>query len=64
MLNSGNKIRDKKKKKNSLTLVLSENFFLNERKNHTPPPPTPFQVKWSFPYMIGDFKPDVNKPFE
>jgi hypothetical protein len=38
MLNSG--------KKNFLTLVLSEKKFLNETKNHNPPP---LQVKWSVP---------------
>ena len=32
MLNSG------KKKINILTLVLSEIFFMNEAKNHNPPP--------------------------
>ena len=37
MLNSGKKIRDKKK--NILTLVLSEKKILNETKNHNPPPP-------------------------
>ena len=42
MLNSTNKI-------NVLTLVLSEKQFLNETKNHNPPPP--FQVKWSVPYI-------------
>ena len=39
MLNSGKKncvVRDKKK--NILTLVLSEKKFLNETKNHNPPP--------------------------
>ena len=44
MLNSGKKIRDKKI--NILTLVLSEKKFMNERKNHNPPP---LQVKWSVP---------------
>ena len=34
------------KKINLLTLVLSEAKFLNETKNHNPPP---FQVKWSVP---------------
>ena len=34
------------KKINILTLVLSEIFFLNETKNHNPPP---LQVKWSVP---------------
>ena len=29
------------KKKNILTLVLSEKKILNETKNHTPPPPPP-----------------------
>ena len=38
MLNSG-------KKKNILTLVLSEKKNLNETKNHNPP----LQVKWSVP---------------
>jgi hypothetical protein len=39
MLNSGKKIRAlRDKKKNILTLVLSENKFLNETKNHNPPP--------------------------
>ena len=42
MINSGKKI-------NTLTLVLSENKFLNETKNHNPPPP--LQVKWSVPYV-------------
>ena len=40
MLNSGKKIRalrDKQKKK-ILTLVLSKKNFLNETKNHNPPP--------------------------
>ena len=39
MLNSGKKI-------DILTLVLSVNKFLNETKNHNPPP---LQVKWSVP---------------
>ena len=40
MLNSGNKFRTlrDKKNKNILTLVLSEKEFLNETKNHNPPP--------------------------
>jgi hypothetical protein len=39
MLNSGKKIRALRDKKiNILTLVLSENKFLNETKNHNPPP--------------------------
>ena len=42
MLNSGDK------NINILTLVLSENKFLNETKNHTPL----LQVKWSVPYVI------------
>jgi hypothetical protein len=33
-----------------LTLVLTENKFLNETKNHNPPPP--LQVKWSVPYNV------------
>ena len=41
MLVSGKKI-------NILTLVLSENKFLNETKNHNPP----LQVKWSVPNRI------------
>jgi hypothetical protein len=44
MLNSG-----AKKKINILTLALSEKKFMNETKNHNPPP---LQVKWSFPYML------------
>ena len=28
-------------KKNILTLVFTEFFFLNETNNHTPPPPPP-----------------------
>jgi hypothetical protein len=48
MLNSGKKIRAlRDKKKNILTLVLSEKKFLNETKNHNPSPP--LQVKWSVP---------------
>ena len=39
MFNSG--------KKNILTLVLSEEKFLNKTKNHNPP----LQVKWSVPYV-------------
>ena len=39
MLNSGNKFRASRDKKiNIITLVLSNNFFLNETKNHNPPP--------------------------
>jgi hypothetical protein len=38
MLISGNKIRAlRDKKKNILTLVLSEKKILNETRNHTPP---------------------------
>ena len=37
MLNSGKKIRATKKI-NILTLVLSKKKFLNETKNHNPPP--------------------------
>ena len=38
MLNFGKKIRALRDKKiNILTLVLSENKFLNETKNHNPP---------------------------
>ena len=39
MLNSGKKIRaSRNKRKNILTLVLSKKKFLNETKNHNPPP--------------------------
>jgi hypothetical protein len=39
MLNTGKKIRALRDKKiNILTLVLSEKKFLNETKNHNPPP--------------------------
>ena len=39
MLNSGNKFRTLRDKKNYiLTLVLSEKKFLNKKKNHNPPP--------------------------
>ena len=38
MLNSGKKIRALRDKKKILTLVLSEKKFLNETKNHNPPP--------------------------
>ena len=49
MLNSGKKICALcDKKKNILTLVLSEKKFLNETKNHSPH----LQVKWSVPYTI------------
>ena len=47
MLNSGKKTL-RQKKKNILTLVLSEKKIMNETKNHTPPP---LQVKWSVPYL-------------
>ena len=40
MLDSGKKLN-----LNILTLVLSENVFLKETKNHNPP----LQVKWSVP---------------
>ena len=48
MLNSGEKhLRfPPQKKKNILTLVLSEKKILNETKNRPPPP---LQVKWSVP---------------
>ena len=39
MLNSGKKNRALRDKKNILTLVLSENKFLNEIKKNNPPPP-------------------------
>ena len=48
MLNSGKKFAlCATKKINILTLVLSEIKFLNETKNHSPPPP--LKVKWSVP---------------
>jgi hypothetical protein len=51
MLNSGKKIRAlRDKKKDILTLVLSEKKFLNETKNHNPHTP-PLQVKRSVPYL-------------
>ena len=54
MLNSGKKIRALRDKKiDILTLVLSEKIFLNETKNHKPPPP-PLQVKWSVPNNGSD----------
>ena len=37
MLNFGKKIRDLRKEKKILTLVLSEKKILNETKNHNPP---------------------------
>ena len=46
MLNSGKKIRALRDKKiNILPLMLSEENFLNETKNHNPP----LQVKWLVP---------------
>ena len=40
MLNSGKKnCASRDKQKNILTLMLSEIKFLNETKNHKPPPP-------------------------
>ena len=50
MLNFGGKnLRfARQKKKNILTLVLSEKKILNETKNHNPP----LQVKWSVPYWV------------
>ena len=49
MLNPGKKFRALHDKKNKYpnSHVLSEKTFLNETKNHNPPPP--FQVKWSVP---------------
>jgi hypothetical protein len=48
MLNSRKNNRAlRNKKKNILTLVLSEKKIMNETKNHNPPPP--LQVKWSVP---------------
>ena len=54
MLNSGEKFRALRDKKNNiLTLVLSEKKILNKTK--TPPPPPPLQVKWSVPkFFIGN----------
>ena len=53
MLNSGKKIRAlRDKKKNILTLVLSEKQILNETKNHNPP----LQVKWSVPYICKSYR--------
>ena len=44
MLGSEKKFRTSRNKKiNILTLALSEIFFLNESKNHNPPPP-PFKL--------------------
>ena len=53
MLNSGKIFRAwRDKKKNILTLVLSEKKILNETKNHNnpplPPPPS-LQAKWTVP---------------
>ena len=39
MLNSEKKNCASRDKKDILTLVLSEKIFLNETKNHNPPPP-------------------------
>ena len=51
MLNSGKKNPASRAKKiNILTLVLFEKKFLNETKNHNPPP---LQVKWSVPYQYS-----------
>ena len=48
MLNSGKNFALRATTKiNILTLVLSEKKFLNQNKNHNPPP---LQVKWSVPY--------------
>ena len=50
MLYSRKKFRAlRNKKKNILTLVLSEKFFLNETKNHNPP----IQVKWLVPKYLA-----------
>jgi hypothetical protein len=51
MLNSGKKIRALRDKKKIRTLVLSEKKFLNETKNHNPPPP--LQLKWSVLYIVA-----------
>ena len=49
MLSSGKKIRALlDKKKNILTLVLSEKKIQNETKNHK----RPLRVKWSVPYYF------------
>ena len=49
MLNSGKKFSALREKKiNILTLMLSENKFLNETKKHNPS----LQVKWSVPNFI------------
>ena len=45
MLNSGEKFRALREKKiNIRTLVLSEINFLNETKDHNPPPPRPCKL--------------------
>ena len=44
----------RRKKINILTLVLSENKFLNETKNHNPP--HPLQVKWSVPKYLKEYE--------
>ena len=46
MWNSGKNFALCATQKNILTLVLSEENILNERKNHNP-----LQVKWSVPYI-------------
>ena len=48
MLISGKNIYALRDKKKILSLVLFENFFLSETKNHNPHPPI-LQVKWSVP---------------
>ena len=56
MWDSGKKFRVlREKKKNILTLVLSEIFFLNESKNHNPP----------LPFKLNDryLKNEVSKDF-
>jgi hypothetical protein len=46
----------RQKKKNILTLVLSEKKFLNETKTITPP----LQVKWSVPNCLAHMTADNN----
>jgi hypothetical protein len=46
MLNSGKKIRDKKKYSNSRVVRIK-----NSERNKKPYPPSPPQVKWSVPYL-------------
>ena len=55
MLNSG-------KKKNILTLVLSEKMFLKETKNHNPPPPPP-PFKSNGRSLNASFKNALNSQF-